>query len=72
MDRYMETLLSGIQAKFDQAVNAGDMSIIKGIKDEYEGDELIQHLVANPFISGAKFHSVVLSALEEIESNLAA
>jgi hypothetical protein len=72
MDDYLETMLTEIQDQIDNALNAGDMSVFKGMKDRLQADELVQHLVKNPFIQGSAFQSLVLEALQEIESKLAA
>jgi hypothetical protein len=72
MEENLNSIVEGLQGEIDDAITAGDMSLIKGLKARVTSDELIAHLLANPFVNGTKFQSALTDALDEIEAKLVA
>lgn len=63
-------LTGAIQDELDAAINAGDASLIKGLRGRIVGNPLLKHLVKSPLVDGSRFQRVLLSALDEVEQNL--
>ena len=71
-DEYLQLMLDEMQDEIDDAINAGDMGALKGLRNRVTQDEVVKHLVENPFVEGTNFQALVLDALDEVESTLAA
>lgn len=68
----LEELLSEIQNDMDQAINDGDASIFKGLRERARSDELMKHLQAAPGFNGGGLLASVEGALTRIEQNMLA
>ncbi len=69
---YLESFVGDLQDEIDDAITAGNMKQVAGLRARIEGDEMLKHLLSNPFVDGAKFQSEVLDAVSEVEAKLAA
>ena len=66
----LQSLYDELQDEIDNAINAGDSSVIAGLKSRVRGNELVKHLLENEFVDGSKFQSAILDALDEVEKKL--
>lgn len=67
----LNVLYDKMRDEIDAAITAGDMTLLKGIKDRVTNDALVAHLFKNPLIDGSPFKNTVLTAIDEVEANLA-
>jgi len=59
-----------MQNQLDAGINAGNMSVFKGLRQRVETDSVIGHLLKAPFMNGSKFKQATLDAMSEIEEAL--
>lgn len=74
----LDAFCEKMQDSLDSAINAGDpgfessIALIDDFRSWVENDKLIQHIKNNPFDKGADVEPVLLGALDEMKSVLAA
>lgn len=67
----LNVLYDKMRDEIDAAITAGDMSLLRGIKERVTNDALVAHLFKNPLIDGSPFKNTVLAAIDEVEAKLA-
>ncbi|UXH76188.1 hypothetical protein [Roseateles amylovorans] len=72
IDSHLRDLLDEVQAQLDDALNAGDMSALQGLRGRVESDGVMAHLLKTPVMDGSRFKRAVLDTMDEIENGLAA
>lgn len=67
----LQEMLDDVQERLNHAVNTGDRSVFKGLRQRVENDATLGLLVKAPFIDGTRFRQTTLAAIDEIETALA-
>jgi len=70
IEAHLGKLLADMQNQLDAGINAGNMSVFKGLRQRVETDSVIGHLLKAPFMNGSKFKQATLDAMSEIEEAL--
>jgi len=71
METALQAFYDELQGEIDDCINAGDASRISGLKSRVSSNELVNHLIKNPFTDGTRFQTAILAALDEVEQKLA-
>jgi hypothetical protein len=71
IERQLQMLFDELQNEIDAAINKGDMSALAGLRARVLKHGFVNHLMANPFVSGTKFQSAILNAIQEVEQRMA-
>lgn len=66
----LQEMLVDVQERLNHAVNTGDRSVFKGLRQRVENDATLSLLEKAPFIDGTRFRQTTLSAIDEIETAL--
>lgn len=67
----LEVLFRILRDELDQAINAGDSKMLKGVRDRVLKNELVSHLAKSTLMDGTSFQKAVIKALDEVETHLA-
>ena len=71
IDRQLTALYDELQNEIDGAINKGDSTVLKGLRERVLKHKFVNHLMSNPYVSGSRFQSTILNAIQEMEQNLA-
>jgi hypothetical protein len=71
IEKQLQALYDELQDEIDGAINRGDSTVLKGLRERVLKHEFVNHLMSNPFVSGSKFQTSILNALQEVEQRLA-
>ena len=69
--KQLQVLYDELQDEIDGAINHGDSTVLKGLRERVLKHEFVNYLMSNPFVSGSKFQTSILNALQEVEQRLA-
>jgi hypothetical protein len=72
IDLALQEFCRELQDEIDSSINSGDSGQLAGLKDRVLSNELITHLMANPYFDGSRIQSAMLDALTEVEKTLVA
>ena len=71
IEESMQQLYENLQDVIDESITTNDPGLLKGLRALIDEDEVLKHLLNNPFTSGSEFKTVITRALDEVEQQLA-